>query len=131
MIPRHVLTFRLLSEPFAICRLDADAQAPDWPRGAFVSVTRTPQELSIVCEERSVPAHVSSVGGRRALGIQGTIDFSTIGVIAGLTVPLAEAGVSVFVVSTFDTDWVLLQEPELAKSIAVLRAAGHVVEGAP
>ena len=94
----HAFTFRLLPESLAICRLPADAPLPAWPRGPFVCVTRTPDELSIVCDEHGVPADVQSVRGRRALGIAGTVDFSTIGVIAGLTRPLADAGVSVFVV---------------------------------
>jgi hypothetical protein len=121
-------TFRLLSEALAICRLPADAPIPPWPRGPFVCTARTPDELSIVCDERCVPPGVPCVRGRRALGIAGAVDFSTIGVIAGLTRPLAEAGVSVFVVSTYDTDWVLVQEKDLATATRVLRAGGHVVD---
>jgi hypothetical protein len=74
-----------------------------------------------------VPAGILAAGGRRALGISGTVDFATIGVIAGLTRPLADARVSVFVVSTYDTDWVLVQEADLATAIRVLRAGGHDV----
>jgi uncharacterized protein len=122
-------TFRLLPESLAICRLPADAPLPTWPRGPFVCVTRTPDELSIVCDERCVPPDVQSVRGRRALGITGTVDFSTIGVIAGLTRPLADAGVSVFVVSTYDTDWILVQEKDLATATRVLTASGHGLEG--
>jgi hypothetical protein len=92
-----------------------------------VSITRTGRELSIVCAERAVPAGVRCVTGRRALGIGGTVDFATIGVIAGLTVPLARAGVSVFVVSTHDTDWILVRDEDLATAVATLTAAGHTV----
>jgi hypothetical protein len=120
-------TFRLLPERLAICRLAPDAPLPAWPRGAFVSIARTPDELSIVCDERCVPAGVRNAPGRRALGIAGTVDFATIGVIAGLTRPLADAGVSVFVVSTYDTDWVLVQEADLETAIRVLRSCGHAV----
>ena len=120
-------TFRLLPERLAICRLAADAPLPDWPGGAFVSIARTPDELSIVCDERCVPAGVRNASGRRALGIAGTVDFAAVGVIAGLTRPLADAGVSVFVVSTYDTDWVLVQEPDLATALRVLRASGHTI----
>jgi hypothetical protein len=120
-------TFRLLPERLAICRLPADAAVPAWPRGPFVAITRTPDELSIVCDERSVPAGVTSAAGRRGLGITGTVDFATIGVIAGLTTPLAEARVSVFVVSTYDTDWILVQQHDLDTTLRTLRAAGHVV----
>jgi hypothetical protein len=120
-------TFRLLPERLAICRLAPGAPPPDWPRGAFVAVVRTADELSIVCDEACVPTGVVSAGGRRARGLSGTVDFSTIGVIAGITRPLADARVSVFVVSTYDTDWVLVQEADLATAIRVLRAGGHVV----
>jgi uncharacterized protein len=120
-------TFRLLPERLAICRLDSGAPLPAWPRGSFVSIARTPDELSVVCDERSVPPDVRHVGGRRALGIAGTVDFATIGVIAALTRPLADAGVSVFVVSTFDTDWILVREEDLSTAVTVLRASGHVV----
>jgi hypothetical protein len=127
MAPPDVFVFSLLSEQLAICRLAPDAPVPPWPSGPFVSITRTPDELSIVCDERAVPASVRCVRGRRALGIRGVVDFSTIGVIAGLTRPLAAAGISVFVVSTYDTDWILVQDPDLAKTLAVLRAEGHAV----
>jgi hypothetical protein len=120
-------TFRLLDERLAICRLPADAPLPSWPRGTFVCVTRTPDELSVVCDETSVPPGVTCVRGRRALGIAGVVEFATIGVIAGLTAPLADADVSVFVVSTHDTDWILVREDDLAAATAVLQAAGHAV----
>jgi uncharacterized protein len=124
----HRFTFRLLPETLAVCRLAPTAPPPAWIHGAsFVALTRTPDELSIVCEARRVPADVRSVGGRRALGIVGTVDFSTTGVIAGLTAPLAAAGISVFVISTFDTDYVLVEERNLDRTVAVWRALGHEV----
>jgi hypothetical protein len=119
--------FRLLPERLAICRLPADAPVPPWPRGRFVCIARTPDELSIVCDERCVPEGITGVRGRRALGIAGNVPFSTIGVIAGLTRPLADAGVSVFVVSTHDTDWILVQEQDLDAAEAALRRLGHSV----
>src|SRR5262245_59775371 len=106
MATPHRFSFRLLREPLAICRLAADAPIPKWCEGgAFLSIARTNDELSIVCEARLVPRDVKKVEGRRAFGIEGVVDFSTTGVIAGLTAPLAAAAISVFVVSTFDTDY--------------------------
>jgi hypothetical protein len=122
-----VFTFRLLSARLAICRLPKDAPAPRWPDGAFVCVARTPDETSIVCDESSVPGGVDCVRGRRALGIAGVVPFATIGVIAGLTRPLADAGLSVFVVSTYDTDWILVREEDLPSAVSVLRREGHSV----
>jgi hypothetical protein len=120
-------TFRLLPDRLAICRMPRESPVPPWAQGAFVCVTRTPDELSIVCEETSVPNDVQRVGGRRGLGITGTVDFATIGVIAGLTRPLAEASISVFIVSTYDTDWVLVRDEDLATALDVLRRGGHTI----
>src|SRR5687767_2783816 len=131
MTQRHAFTFGLLRERLAICRLPPEAEIPAWPSGPFVCVTRTPEELSIVCDERRVPEGVQSAGGRRALGIAGSVPFSTIGVIAGLTKPLADAGVSVFVVSTYDTDWILVRDEELEKTLTVLAGEGHRVVNRP
>jgi hypothetical protein len=129
-IPSASFTFVLLAERLAICRLPKDAEPPRWPRGPFVCLTRTPDELSVVCDERGVPQDAQHVGGRRALGIRGVVDFSTIGVLSGLTGPLAEHGVSVFVISTYDTDWILVQDRDLSTALSVLRGLGHTVEEA-
>jgi hypothetical protein len=93
--------------------------------GDFFSVTRTADELSIVCLQESVPDYVRSEKGWRCLRIAGSIPFSVAGVVATLTAPLAEAGVSVFVVSTFDTDYLLTKEKDWAKALDILRKQGH------
>jgi hypothetical protein len=111
----------------AVCRLSPEAPVPQWPRGAFVSITRTPAELSIVCDEAAVPDDVQAERGWRAFTVEGPIPFEMTGVAAGLTAPLAASGVSVFLISTYDTDWLLVKETFLDRAGAALREAGYVV----
>ncbi len=124
--------FHLLCLPhrLAVCRLAADAPIPEWvdlSPAALCSITRTADELSIVCAEDAVPDGVQCERGWRALRVAGVLDFSTVGVLASLATPLAEAGVSIFVVSTFDTDYLLVKEIDLNKATAALEAADHTV----
>jgi hypothetical protein len=101
---------------------------PDWARvGPFISVTRTTEELSIVCPEDAVPSNVHCERGWRCLRLVGTLDLTLVGVLASLLQPLADASVGVFVVSTFDTDYVLVKAPEMPRAMAALRRAGHVL----
>jgi len=121
------LTLSLLPETLAVCRLAPDASIPAWalqagPHQSFVSVTRTSEELSIVCARELVPAGTRAERGFRALKVAGPLDFSLTGVLASLTLPLAEAGVSVFAVSTFDTDYLLVREAQLAAARKTLSA---------
>ena len=121
------VSLELLPDTFAICRLNPDAAIPDWAQGEFVSITRTPEELSIVCRQEDVPDDVRSEVGWRCLRLTGQFNLSEIGVLASLTKPLAEAKVSVFVVGTFDTDYLLVREANLNDALKVLEGAGHSV----
>lgn len=124
---RH-LELSLLPERFAISRLAPDSLLPSWAtQGAFYSVTRTSDELSIVAEESSVPAGTLSETGWRVLKVQGPFELSEVGVLASLTSPLAAARISVFVVSAFDTDYLLVTQEQLASAIATLDRAGHSI----
>jgi len=109
---------------FAVCRLSPDAPLPSWPRGAFVSITRTPDELSIVCDESSVPDDVRAERDWRALRVEGPIPFEVTGVAAGICAPLAAAGISVFLVATFDTDYLLVKADAYGRAVEALRASG-------
>lgn len=120
-------TLEILPDTFAICRLASDATIPDWAQGEFVSITRTQEELSIVCRQEDAPGDLQAERGWRCLRIVGKLDFSLVGVIASLTGALAEAGINVFVVSTFDTDFVLVREQDLEKAVGVLGEKGHSV----
>jgi hypothetical protein len=93
--------------------------------GGFVSVTRTDEEISIVCEEAKVPADIQAERGWRCLKVAGPIDFSQVGVVASLAAPLAEAEIPIFVVSTYQTDYLFVKEENLQRSLTVLQSAGH------
>ena len=126
--PYAPLRLSVLDERLAVCRLDPLAELPPWATAApFYSVTRTPGELSVVCPEQAVPDGVTREGGWRALKLDGTFDFGQVGVLVSVTAPLAQAGVSIFAVSTFDTDYLLVNEPQLDAAVAALRDHGHEV----
>ena len=113
----------------AVCRLDAGGDVPPWVdrSGAFTSVTRTVDELSVVCAYDHVPEGVPMEGPWRAFKVQGPIVMTLIGVVASLANPLAAAGISIFAVSTFDTDYILVHEPEFDAAVRALTDAGHDV----
>lgn len=123
----RTLAMSLYKPRYAVCRFEPDADVPAWVGGNLVSVTRTPNELSILCEESIVPKEVPSAGGWRALEVDGPLAFSMVGVLSSVVGPLAEADVSVFVMSTFDTDYVLMHQDDLERGVKALRAAGHEV----
>lgn len=126
-MPRK-LNLTILKGSYAICRLDPGLDVPSWARSPeFLSITRTAEELSIVCVEHAVPEAMVKNRGWRCLKVQGPIDFSEVGIVASLVRPLADAGISVFVISTFDTDYLMVREPSLEPSVSALREVGHVV----
>jgi hypothetical protein len=126
------VTLDVLPGSFAICQLTAGAAVPEWAwRSNFSSVTRTPDELSIVCAVDDVPAGVVAQRDYRGLMVRGPLDFSDIGIVAALASPLAAAAISIFVVSSYETDYLLVLDHHFNRAIAVLRDAGHrVVTGA-
>ena len=122
------LVLAVLDGRDAICRLAPEAAAPSWALGgAFCSITRTPDELSVVCAEGAAPADVRCERGGRCLRAAGPLDFALTGVLASLAVPLREAGVSLFAVSTFDMDYLVVEDADLARAVDVLMRAGHQV----
>jgi hypothetical protein len=122
------LTLALLPGTYAVCRLDPNQAVPDWASGGpFLSLTRTAEELSLICQEDVVPEGIRREPGWQCLRVVGTLDFSLVGVLASLLMPLAEAGVSVFTLSTFDTDYVLVKEKDLDRTVEALLRAGHSV----
>jgi uncharacterized protein len=123
------LILSILPETLAVCRLDRDAQIPDWAfSGSFLSITRTVEELSIVTSQINVPDGFRRDEGWRCLKVEGTLDFALTGVIASLAMPLAFEGVSLFAVSTYDTDYLLVKERNLSKAVQVLSQNGHLVQ---
>jgi hypothetical protein len=126
---RLTLTLRVLADPLALCRLSPTDAIPEWTALArtFLSISRTPAELSIVADESAVPAHVAAQRGYRALRVDGTLPLNLIGIFVIVAAPLAAARVPIFPIATYDTDYVLVAESELARAIAALEAAGHHV----
>ena len=126
---RPALTLRVLAGTFAVCRLPPDAPLPAWAGASpFVSLTRTAEELSVICAEDAVPTGVQRVGGGRALMVEGPLDFALTGILAALAEALAAAGIPIFALSTYDTDYLLVPGARLTEAITVLRQAGMTVE---
>jgi hypothetical protein len=124
----RTLTLEVLAGSYAVCRLDAAAPLPAWADGGpFVSATRTGAELSVVCAEGVVPSGVCAEPGWRCLRVRGPLGFGMTGVLASLAGPLASSGVSIFVVSTYDTDYLMVQERDLDRGVDALERAGHTV----
>jgi len=110
----------------AVCGLPPDAAAPDWAMGGpFYAITRTPRELSIVCPAARVPAATRAQKGWRCFSLAGPIPFEESGVLSSVALPLAVAGIGIFAISTFDTDYVLVPGPRLADAVRALESAGH------
>lgn len=122
------LTLRILDEVFAVFRMDKSELIPEWAiNGTFFSVTRTYDELSIVCSEENVPELVKCEKGWRSFKVEGCLDFGLVGVLNSITEPLALAQISVFVMSTYDTDYIMVKEDKLPKAILILQKAGFIV----
>jgi len=122
------MRLELLDGSYAVVRLDAGAAPPAWAAGGpFVSVTRTEAELSVVCPEQAVPPDARAERGWRCLRVAGPLGFGMTGILASLAGPLAASGVSIFVVSTYDTDYLLVQDRDIDRATAALTRAGHTV----
>ncbi len=123
-----MLTLSVLPEEFSLCKLDSFHEIPAWVfGGSFFSVTKTPEELSIVCPANQVPRGICVESGWRCLKIHGPLDLNQTGVLSSLADPLARAGISIFVISTWDTDYLLVKEYNLHSAVRILRSAGHEV----
>jgi len=125
----HQLSLLILPELVAVCRLSPSIPIPAWAStGQFFSITRTADELSIVCFQDTVPDGVDCERDWRCLRVVGAMAFSVVGVLASLTAPLAEADISIFAISTFDTDYLLVKAEKLDEADVALRRAGHSVD---
>jgi len=123
---RHQLKFRRLSGPYAIVRLAPDADVPDWAtKGEFTSITRSADELSIVCATEKLPNDVHSLHRWICLKLQGPFSFSMTGILLSIIEPLSSQGIPIFAISTYDTDYVLIQEEFAAVTLDTLQRAGH------
>jgi hypothetical protein len=122
------MRLEVLRGEFAIVRLEASASVPAWVEPSeFLSITRTSEELSIVCESSRVPLESAAERGWRCMKVDGPLEFSLTGVLASLADPLARAGIPIFAISTFDTDYLLVKTATLEAAVAALESVGHVV----
>ncbi|MHB1260949.1 MAG: ACT domain-containing protein [Thermoplasmatota archaeon] len=130
-MPSNRFPLTLLAETFAVCKLDPDGRAPTGMLdgdGPFACVMRTGDELCVVCTEDDVPATALKVErGFRAFKLEGPVPFTTVGVVSSMTKPLADAGISVFVLSTYDTDYLMVNEANVERASKRLARAGFVV----
>lgn len=125
-MPDGSLTLELLPDELTICRLPPDSAIPAWADGpGFVAITRTRDELSVICAAGRVPADIRQDGPWRALMVVGPFDFGVTGVMAALSAPLARAGVSILPIATFDTDYLLVRAEALPAAIVTLKDAGN------
>ena len=123
------LSLSSIPERFAVCQIDHQAKIPDWAFvGEFFFVSRTPDELSIICPVQFVPPDIQYVAGWRGLKIEGPFDFNEIGVLAAIAAPLARGDISLLTVSTFDTDYIFLQEAQFETGVDILEAVGHKID---
>lgn len=124
----RALSLVALPQTMAICQLESSAQVPEWALdGGFLSVTRTPDELSIVCPEANVLESTKCERGWRCLKVDGPLDFALTGILASLVDPLANAAIGVFVLSTYTTDYLLIKEKDVEQTVQALVENGHSV----
>jgi uncharacterized protein len=122
------LELRLLPDTLAVCRLNAGDESDLRAASGLFSVTRTAEELSVVCPAEDAPEGSEVSRGWRALEVQGPLDHTATGILASIAKPLAEADVPLFPLATFDTDYVLVRQQDLDAATEALTAAGHQVE---
>jgi uncharacterized protein len=121
----------VLEGRFAVCRLPADAPWPILLPAPLASVTRTTEEVSVVCRSEEAPPGARVADGWRALKLEGPIPFEEVGVLSALAGVLAGAGLSLFALSTFDTDYILVKERDLAAALDALRQSGFAAGEGP
>jgi len=122
------LQLSLLKDNYAICTLPNTAQIPDWAlKESLASITRTDKELTIVCRQDIIPSGLKSDLNWKCFKIDGSFDLNQIGVISSISSPLADAGISIYVISTYDTDYFLVQQHNLEQTISTLSNSGHSI----
>jgi hypothetical protein len=123
LMKEKMLTLKLLKDKYGVCRLDNTLPIPEWAeKGEFCSATRTSDELSIVCCEKNIPEDIKCEKNWRILKIEGPLDFSLIGILASISSILAERKISIFAVSTYDTDYILIRDSDVNDAVEALSA---------
>ena len=125
------LTLLLHSETYALATLPPTLPRPEWVRGRFHSVSRSSREWSVIADASCVPSDCTSQGGLRCLEVDGEFSLDAVGVVATASAPIAAAGISLFLVSVWSTDFVFVAQADLFRAVQALRDAGHEVREAP
>ncbi|WP_244927875.1 ACT domain-containing protein [Nocardioides sp. W7] len=127
-VEQPTFTLQQFPEKLAVVRLPPGSEIPTWAESSSLfSITATATETSLICAGRNVPTKQVAQKGLTAFAVQGPLDLSLVGVLASLLVPLAEAGVPVFTISTYDTDWILVPIGDAEKAAEAWRRRGHTV----
>lgn len=125
------LTLKLLEERYGVIRLEKGESISKWVfAGEFYSITKTEDELSIVCLEKTIPLNIKEEKceiGWRILKIEGPLDFSLVGILAKISTLMADNGISIFAISTYDTDYILIKENNIKKAVNTLIAKGYKI----
>lgn len=124
------LTLLLFDGCLAVCRLPASSAVPPWAfaKGPLSSITRSERELSIICGEGAVPTGVRCERGWRVMKVENPLNFAQTGILVSLAAPLADAGVSIFTVSTFDSQYLMVKEASIEVALKILVNAGHEIQ---
>lgn len=123
------LTLSILPNQFAVCRLSPDADVPAWSQNTeFYSITRSRDELSVVCLNKDVPRDIQAERDWLGLKVEGPLDSSLTGILASLANPLAKAKISIFAISTYGTDYVFVRKDSLSQAVAILKNEGHSID---
>ena len=127
-MPEKILTMKLLKEKYGVCRLDKTELIPEWVKESdFFSITKTLDELSIVCSQNNIPIGVKCEKNWRILKVAGPLDFSLVGILSSITNVLAQQGISIFAISTYDTDYILVKDKDVDNAVGSLCIAGYEV----
>ena len=122
------LTMKLLNEKYSVCRLDKDNAIPIWAlQGNFFSITKTLDELSIVCLQKNIPNDIRCEKDWRILKVEGPLDFSLVGILASISSLMAQEQISIFALSTYDTDYILVKEENIEAAINTLSENNYSV----
>jgi hypothetical protein len=123
-----ILMMKLLKEKFGVCRLNKNELIPEWAqKGAFYSITKTLDELSIVCSQDNIPSNVKCEKNWRILKVEGPLEFSLIGILSSISTILAQKRISIFAVSTYDTDYILVKDEDILNAIDALSNKGYEI----
>lgn len=117
------ITLQVLKDKLAVCQLEPNTAMPNWVRfvsDEFISITQTPEELSIVCNQNLVPSDIKAEKNWRLIRIKGQMDFSLVGILKQVIAPLSENEISIYSISTYDTDYILIKDENFERAVQIL-----------